>query len=87
MANTCNCIERINAALAERGASRLEISTSMANIGGRWVFGEPTIALSVVLGEGKKRGEKPTGVVANYCPMCGRKYITPAEKAEEAQNG
>lgn len=63
---TCNCIDTVNAKLADRNTRLTEAI----------VFGArkaPTIMLQTEVVE-KKRGAKPVAMFLSFCPFCGEKY-------------
>lgn len=64
---TCKCVSEVNKLLAERNT---KIVVDLFS-------GIP--ALMVEKRDSNVRG-RPSLVVANYCPFCGRKYATPGEK-------
>lgn len=61
---TCNCIEKVDAKLAEHNVA---LVTSL--------FGEPKCAVEVYKVDAKKRG-KPPVMMASYCPFCGESYAS-----------
>lgn len=65
---TCNCIETVNAKLAERNTRLTE-----AIVFGGARSKMPTIMLQTEVIE-KKRGAKPTSMFLTFCPFCGEKY-------------
>lgn len=84
---SCDCIERTNAALAEKGyAFRLEeqpltinYTTGVISFLNRAILstewnGTPTAAE-------RKKGKR---LVATYCPFCGKEYEFPEEDAPDA---
>lgn len=64
----CNCIDVINAKLAERNT---RLTEAIVFGGARSKL--PTIILQTEVIE-KKRGAKPTSMFLSYCPFCGTKY-------------
>ena len=65
----CNCIEEFDKAF-EEGGHNTELNTMMYY---RAVPMQIRIKIETLVKE-KKRGAKPVGVTAEYCPFCGEKH-------------
>ncbi|MNI17824.1 hypothetical protein D3C73_712120 [compost metagenome] len=65
MKGACDCIDKVNALLAEQNA---EIVATLGLFGARR---RPAIETAKV--ESRKRGKSPR-LIASFCPFCGEKY-------------
>lgn len=75
--SSCNCIEVVDAKLAERN-TRLVQAITLRPWGTRLMIATEIIE--------KKRGARPVGMFPTFCPFCGVAYepSKPAETAEGA---
>lgn len=67
---TCDCIAGIDASFEKQGnPTRIDPAISLS---AGWV--RACITTCIPFGAEKKRGQKPTRLIANYCPSCGVAY-------------
>lgn len=68
---TCECINDLNAKLAEHN-TRLSMTIAFREVRGKTVGNAyPSIQTEACL---KKRGQRPMVVMPDFCPWCGVKY-------------
>lgn len=78
MAEVCNCIDEVDAKLAEHNA------TVVTTLG---LFNNPRrVSLEVEKSDAKKRG-KPPRLIATFCPFCGTRYASSAAAQSAGAEG